>query len=275
MISVVILTKNEQQDLPDCLASVAWSNDVHVFDSHSTDQTTAIARSFGAKVSQRPFDNYAAQRNAALQGLHFANPWVLLLDADERMRDDLANEMRRTIQTVSCEVAGFRLRRRDYFMGRWLKHAQISPYFIRLVQAARAHYEREINEVMVVDGKVLDLNSPFDHYPFSKGIAHWIEKHNFYSSLEAGKVLEARSGASRFSPLKAFCGRDFNERRMHQKILFYHLPCRPLIKFIYMTAVRRAILDGRAGVTYAMLQAVYEYFIVLKTRELSAKSAGD
>lgn len=266
MISILILTKNEGQDLPGCLASVAWSDDVHVFDSFSTDNTVEIARSQGAAVTQRQFDHYAAQRNAALR-LNFRHEWVLLLDADERIPEPLAREMMEFVRQPHPAIGAARLRRRDFFQGVWLKHAQISPYYIRLVRPSRVSYEREVNEVLKVGGEIRDLQNPFDHFPFSKGIGHWIQKHNVYSAMEADLT-----GGRDFSLARALFASDFNERRMHQKGLFMKLPFRPWVKFFYMMLVRRAFLDGRAGLTYAVLQSIYEYFIVLKTRELRAAS---
>jgi glycosyltransferase involved in cell wall biosynthesis len=269
-ISVLILTRNEERDLPGCLQSVSWSDDVHVFDSFSTDGTVATAAVGGARVTQRAFDGYASQRNAALRGLHFQHDWVLSLDADERVPDALAEEMRAFVQSAPLDVAAARIRRRDFFMGTWLRHAQLSPYFIRLVRPRRVHYEREINEVLVVDGRIHDLREPFDHFPFSKGVAHWIDKHNRYSTMEAELIRRAQHEQPKFSWRSAMFARDFNLRRVHQKGLFYRLPCRPLVKLIYLSIFRRAFLDGTAGVTYAVLQSIYEYFIVLRTRELRA-----
>lgn len=264
-ISVLILTKNEERDLPACLSSVAWSDDVHVLDSQSTDGTVSMARAAGAKVTVRPFDGYASQRNAGL-ALNFLHPWVLILDADERMPAELVREMQAFIGSAPAGVAAARMRRRDIWWGKWLKHAQISPFFVRLVRVGRAHYEREINEVIVVDGDIQDLSCSFDHYPFSKGVGHWIDKHNVYSRMEAQVIA---SGAVVMPSWRtALLGRDFNERRVHQKALFYRLPARPLIKLLYMLFVRRAVLDGWPGIRYAILQSIYEYFIVLKTKEI-------
>jgi glycosyltransferase involved in cell wall biosynthesis len=272
VISVLILTRNEEADLPACLQSVAWSDDVHVFDSHSSDQTAEVAERAGAKVTRRVFDNFAAQRNAALDGLRFKHRWVLILDADERIPRDLAAEMHLFVGEAPDRVAAARLRRRDFLDGKWLKHAQLSPYYIRLVRLGRVRYEREVNEVLIVDGEIANLHQPFDHYPFSKGMKHWIDKHNLYSSMEALEVLKSRRGAARFSVWRAFFERDFNERRVHQKQLFYRMPLRPLVRFLYSYFVRFGVLDGKAGLTYAMLQGFYEYLIVLKTRELEAAS---
>lgn len=266
-VSVLILTKNEEQDLPGCLASVAWSDDVHVLDSESTDQTQALARSSGASVAVRPFDGYASQRNFGLK-LPFKHQWVFLLDADERVPQALADELIEFVNTAPQSIAAARIRRRDIWWGRWLKHAQISPFFVRLARVGRTHYEREVNEVMVVDGDIADLTAHFDHYPFSKGLDHWITKHNVYSKMEAQVIAK---GDIKPSWKTALLDRDFNNRRLHQKALFYRMPGRPFIKLGYMLLVRRAFLDGWPGIRYAILQAIYEYFIVLKTKEILDK----
>jgi len=265
-VSVLILTKNEQQDLPGCLASVSWSDDIHVFDSHSTDATLDIAHAGGAKVTQRVFDGYASQRNAGLHEIDYKYSWVLILDADERIPEFLKGEISVFVESASDNVAACRIRRRDFFLGTWLKHAQISPFYVRLVRPNKVHYEREINEVLKVDGEIVDMQQPFDHFPFSKGIEHWLSKHNVYSTMEAKLIADTRGGD--FSIQKALFAFDFNERRFHQKALFYRLPFRPLIKWVYMMFIRGAILDGKAGITYSFLQAIYEYMIVLKAREL-------
>ncbi len=276
MISVLILTKNEEQDLPGCLDSVAWSDDVFVFDSFSTDRTEEIARSRGVNFVQREFDGYSSQRNAALSGLPFKHEWVFLPDADERPTAELVREMQQAVNAAPAETSGFRVRRRDFFQGTWLKHAQISPYYIRLVRRGKARYTREINEVLEIEGKIANLKSPLDHFPFSKGIAYWVAKHNIYSTMEAEVVARGLS-RDEASWKKALTGKDFHERRRAQKAIFYRMPARPLIKWIYMMFVRGAILDGRAGIAYANLQMMYEYMIVLKTRELedAAKKAAN
>jgi glycosyltransferase involved in cell wall biosynthesis len=266
-ISILILTKNEQLDLLGCLESVAWSDDIHVLDSQSTDNTLQIAESFDAKITVRAFDDYASQRNFGLQ-LPFKYQWVLILDADERITPSLAIEMIAFVQSADSGIAGLRMRRRDIWWGRWLKHAQISPFYVRLVRAGRAHYERAINEVLIVDGDIAELKEPFDHYPFSKGLDHWINKHNTYSRMEA--ELVAKGLVVKPVWKIALFGKDFGERRVHQKAIFYDLPARPLIKLFYMLIVRRAFLDGWAGIRYSILQAIYEYFIVLKTKEIQS-----
>jgi glycosyltransferase involved in cell wall biosynthesis len=272
MISVLILTKNEEQDLPGCLASISWCDDVHVFDSFSNDNTLTIAKAAGALVTQRVFDGYAKQRNAALKDLDYKYPWILILDADERIPTNLVKLMMKSIETVSNTTNGFRIRRRDYLFNTWLKYSQMSPFYIRLIRKGKASYHREINEVLVVEGDVSEIDGYFDHYPFSKGFKHWLEKHNQYSSMEAQRWIEEQKGVEKFSVRKALFNKDFSEMRYHQKGLFYKLPARPLIKWLYLIIIRRGFLDGKAGIVNATLQSIYEYFIVLKSKELVIKS---
>ena len=269
MISVLILTKNEQQDLPGCLRSVAWSDDIHVYDSVSTDETVAIAEKFGATVTPRPFDNWASHQNWGLQNIKFRHPWVFYIDADERMTPELVRSVQVAVANAGGNVA-FRVRRRDFFLGTWLKHVQSSPYYMRLFRPEKMHYERLVNPISIADGPVGEVTGYLDHYPFSKGIGQWVERHNSYSRFEAQQIIQNRKQGGAFSLRKAFFESDFHERRYHQKELFYRLPMRPLVKFLILYVLKRGFLDGRAGLTYAVLQSIYEYFIVLKVRELQA-----
>ena len=272
MISVFILTSNEEQDLPACLQSVAWSDDIHVLDSFSTDRTVEIARLAGAHVTQRVFDNWSAHQNWALANIPFRHPWVFYLDADERVTPELAASVRRAVESPADFVA-YRIRRRDFFLDTWLKHVQTSPFYLRLFRPEKMRYERLVNPVSISDGPVGELPGYLDHFPFSKGMSHWLARHNSYSTLEAQQILQNRAAHREFSLRQALFASDFHERRFHQKELFYRIPARPLLKFFLLYVIRRGFLDGRAGLTYALLQSFYEYMIVLKTRELAACAA--
>jgi glycosyltransferase involved in cell wall biosynthesis len=270
MISVLILAKNEEQDLPACLESVSWSGDVHVFDSYSTDRTPQIARAKGAHVTQREFDNWSAHQNWALANLSFRHPWVFYLDADERVAPELAASIQQAVQDPGGNVA-FRVQRRDFWGDRWLKHVQTSSYYLRLFRRDKMRYERLVNPVSIADGTVGELTGHLDHYPFSKGMTHWLNRHNSYSSLEAQQIIANRTAHQLFSLSQALFGKDRNHRRFHQKELFYRLPARPFLKFVLLYLGKRGFLDGSAGFRYAILQSFYEYMIVLKTRELVRK----
>jgi len=280
-VSVLILTRNEEDNLPGCLESVSWCTDIHVLDSGSTDRTCEIARRFHASVvakaypdSGKPFGgDEAAHRNWAFRNTAFRFPWVLLVDADERVTPELARSVLEAVKSPG-EAVAFRIQRRDFFMGTWLRHAQISPYYLRLFRPERMRTERLVNPVYIADGPVASVRGYLDHFPFSKGLAHWVERHNDYSTLEAEQILENRRRGAGFSLRKAFMAQDFHERRFHQKEMFYRLPLRPLLKFLLLYVAKRGFLDGSAGLHYALLQSAYERMIVMKVGEANAASNG-
>ena len=273
-VSILILTKNEEQDLPGCLETVSWSDDIHVYDSFSEDGTLGIAEAAGAKVTQRRFDNWAAHQNWALCNIPFTHPWVLYIDADERVSPELARSVAECM-IAPPDVAAFSLQRRDFLGETWLKHVQTSPFYLRLFRPERMRYERLVNPISLPDGPVRQIEGFLDHYPFSKGFSHWLDRHNSYSSLEARQTIENRRRNGRFSLRKALRASDFHEKRFHQKELFYRLPLRPVLKFLLLYVAKRGFLDGRAGLTYSLLQSFYEYMIVLKTREFEQASRAE
>lgn len=272
-VSVLITTKNEQIDLPGCLKSVAWCDDIHLFDSGSTDNTLAIAESFGAHVTQRTYPHSdapfggdeAAHRTWGLRNIPFKYEWVLLLDADERVTPELVKAMHESLGSSQCSA--YRIQRRDYFLGTWIRHVTPSPFNIRLIRPEAVHYERIINPVTIVQGEIQNLDAHFDHFPFSKGISHWFAKHNSYSTFEAAHILAGGRTTGSASLTKALLAKDISERRMHQKAIYYRLPFRPVVMFIGLYVLKRGFLDGRAGFVYAALRAIYEYMIVLKVNE--------
>jgi glycosyltransferase involved in cell wall biosynthesis len=272
MISILILTKNEEQDVPGCLKSVRWSDDIHVFDSYSTDETLDIARAAGAHITQRHFDNWSSHQNWGLANVPFLHPWVLYIDADERVTPRLAACIQRAVENPGDKVA-YRIRRRDFWGERWLKHVQASSYYLRLFRPESMRYERLVNPISIPEGPVGELAGYLDHYPFSKGMTHWLDRHNSYSSLEAQQIVKNRDENQQFSLLQAFFSKEVNQRRFHQKELFYRIPARPFFKFLLLYLGKRGFLDGSAGFRYAALQSLYEYMIVLKTKELSKERA--
>jgi glycosyltransferase involved in cell wall biosynthesis len=157
-VSVLILTLNEEINIGECIDSCRWSDDIVVFDSCSSDRTRDVALAKGARVFQRPFDNYAGQRNAALSTVTYAHPWVLMVDADERVPADLAAEIAASVGSVSPRVVLFRMRRKDFFLGKWLKRSSGYPtWFGRLVRLGRVRVQREFNEEYIADGEIVIL----------------------------------------------------------------------------------------------------------------------
>jgi glycosyltransferase involved in cell wall biosynthesis len=264
-VSVLILTLNEEVNLPDCLQSVKACDDVVILDSFSEDRTVEIAREGGARVIQRAFDNYAAQRNAGLNKVQFKHPWVLMLDADERVTPELWDEITTAVEKADPAVCLFHMRRKDYWFGRWLRRSSGYPtWFGRLIRVGRVTVQREINEQYVTDGQAGFLTEHLLHFPFNKGVAYWLERHNRYSSMEAAALAEERreklSLGNLWSP-------DPVIRRRTMKRLAYRLPGRPLLTFGYLYLARLGLLDGRAGLRYCLLRAIYEYMIDLKLAE--------
>jgi len=271
-ISVLILTLNEEINLPECLDSCSWCDDIVVFDSFSSDRTREIAAAGSARFIQRRFDNYATQRNAALTEVQYKHPWVLMVDADERTPDDLVLEMQQAVANADTDTVLFRMRRKDYFLSRWLRRSSGYPtWFGRLVRPGRVRVEREVNEEYIAAGKIGHLQAHLLHYPFNKGIAYWYERHNRYSTMEALAKMQSRS-----MPLShtSIVSADPIERRRALKQLLYRFPMRPAIVFLYLYVFRLGFLDGRAGLAFSRMRASYELLIDLKVLEAQRRASG-
>ena len=271
-ISVLILTLDEEVNLGGCLDSVAWCDDVVVLDSFSRDRTVEIVRARGVRLYQRAFDNYANQRNFGLRDIEYRHPWLLMLDADERVPGDLHLEMQLATHDAAKQVALFRMRRRDHLFGRWIPRSSGYPtWFGRLVRVGHAWVQRPINEEFHADGEVASLHCHLDHYPFNKGFSAWIEKHDRYSTMEARLRALEPGPDDRWSGLFA---PDPARRRRAQKVWLNGLPMRPLVVFTGLYFIKGGVLEGRAGLTFSLLRAWYEYFIDCKADELRRRAAG-
>jgi glycosyltransferase involved in cell wall biosynthesis len=271
-ISILVLTLNEEANLPACLASVQWSDDIVVLDSHSIDRTCSIAAAFGASVIERTFDNWASHQNWAMVNIPFKHEWVFYLDADERMTDTLKEELLSLVSDKQRREVAYYCGRKNYFMGKWIRHAMPPGMIMRFFKPKCVRFQRLVNPVPVIDGEFGYLKNHFVHYNFSKGFTEWFDKHNKYSLFEAieGKTL-LQGGISDLSKL---FGKDPSVRRRTLKNISFRLPLRPVLKFIYLYVFALGVLDGRPGLRYCLLQSIYEYMIVLKTIELRRKERG-
>jgi len=272
---VVILTRDEQVNVPRCVQAVRRiGSDILVIDDFSSDGTPAVAEERGARVLKHKFESFAAQRNWAMENGRLQNEWVLHMDADEVLTPELAAEIRSAIASASRDVAGFLLSYKTMLDGRWLKHSSTFPVWIlRLVRRGRVRYiERGHGEGYEADGEIRRLKEPFLHYNFSKGIGEWLDKHNRYSSAEAhASLAELRNGCVDW---KGLLSTDSVRRRRALKGLSLRLPLRPWVKFVYMYFFRMGFLDGMPGLTYCTLQAIYEHMICLKVKELKRRQQG-
>jgi len=273
-VSVLIPVKNEAANLPRCLASVAWAGEIIVVDSQSTDRTVAIAEEHGAKVIQFKYDGgWPKKKEWALRNVKFANEWVLLLDADEVMPAEAAEEIRAIVTNATPPHNGYWINRRFFFLGQWLRHAYFPNWNMRLVRHQQARFEKlaagdtqsgdnEVHEHLLVEGTTGKLQAMMDHYAFPT-IDVFVEKHNRYSNWEATVALESATAQNAGELQKAEVG-----WRRRLKGWARKLPCRPWLRFCYVYFWQLGFLDGRAGWYFARLHAYYEFLTVAKTYEM-------
>lgn len=271
--SVLILTHNEQANIARCLealrshGSLSAGIELAVLDSGSTDDTVAIVERHGVPVYRRPFDTFARQRNWGAEQIPWKHDWILHLDADECVSREFLEEVEAV--TSDEQMAAYLAANRLWFMGRWIRHASMFPrYQARLLRRGRARF------VDRGHGQYLDpsvtavgtLRTPYDHHNFSKGISEWVEKHNRYSTAEAGENL--RRAASVHGR-----GSNVETRQQRVKRLTQMLPCRPLLRFLYLYVWRCGFLDGRPGFIYCVLVAFYQFLIGAKEYELRSSGS--
>lgn len=266
MFSILILTKNEELNLEDCLRSISFCDDIWILDSGSTDKTLEIAGRYGCHILYRAFDNFGDQRNYAIDTAKFKYPWVFDLDADERFTPALKDECCEMVRRD--EMSAYFCSYKNIMWGKWLKHSTGFPVYqmrfhklgeIRFV--GHGHGQRE-GEAQRGIGY---LKEPYIHYNFSKGLADWFAKHVDYARREAlVRIQEERSGAA------AIVGDDKIARRRRLIRMFQKLPFRPYLKFCYIYFVKLGFLDGWAGFQFARMQLWYQFAIDSIYRDLKA-----
>lgn len=232
-ITAVVLTKNEELHLPDCLKSLQWCDRVLVLDSLSTDRTVEIARQMGAQVASRPFTNFGEQRNAALALVQ--TEWVFFVDADERVSPELAQEVRAAIQL--SDHAGWWVPTRNNFFGKWLAHGGFYPdYHLRLARKERLRYDpqQRVHESPTLDGQAGYLDNPLLHI--------------CYQSLG-----ELRQAKSRYAALLA----EIHFARGLKPS--YHLLAAPILAFYQQAIVLKGYRDGRVGWLISLTWAYYAF----------------
>lgn len=268
-VSCLVYTLDEEINLPHCLASLHWCDDVVVVDSYSKDDTEAIARACGARFVQHAFTGFGDQRNWSLEEIPLKHPWALILDADERVPPELAAELAERLPGVPPEVAAFRVRRRFHLWGRWLRYSSLYPtWVVRLVRIGRVRYvNRGHAETQEVDGRIESLERDLideNH----KGIEEWWARQNRYSSQDARYELSQPT-----APLRDLFAPDPLRRRAALKRVARSLPARPLWYFLYAYVLRLGFLDGRDGFRFCLMRAMYQALVELKKHELRREAA--
>lgn len=270
MVSVVVLTLNEERDLPRCLASLRACDDIVVLDSGSTDRTGAIALAAGARVCTHPFKNFAEQRNFAHRQIPFRHRWIMHLDADETMTEELWAECLAAASRDDDTVDGYWIAPKMMFHDRWIPHCTDFPaYQARFVHAQRfrfvevGHGQREAPGM-----RMRRMQANYLHDLSSGGDEDWLAKHRRYAQAEAREQLQ-HMGSDGFVGLFS---RDALRRRRALKRLSFKLPFRPWLRFVYQYVLRGGFLDGRPGRRYCQLLMRYEQFIDDATRQLKHAS---
>ncbi|WP_035614003.1 glycosyltransferase family 2 protein [Haloferula sp. BvORR071] len=271
MFSLLILTKNEEANLPACIASAPWCDDIVVLDSFSDDSTKEIAIRHGARFFERKFDDFGAQRNHALDNIPFKHPWVFHLDADERFNEELREECEQVI--ARDEHSAYFVPNRIFFLGKWIPRSTQYPYpQVRLLKIGEVsfvksgHGQREDRAARGIG----HISIGYDHFNFSKGLGEWVEKHNRYSAEEAAAAFKF---AKEPLALAGLWSGDPMERKRALKRLHSRLPLRWMFKFAYLYFWKRGFLDGYPGFAYCSLQAFYDLLITLKIQEMSKSPA--
>lgn len=262
----MIFTLNEAVHLPACLDSLRWCDDLIVVDSFSTDATEAICRERRVRFYQHPFEGFGSQRNWALEQIPTKYEWVLILDADERVPPGLASELIAIAHEDPPGVGAYRVRRRFFLWGRWLKHSSLYPtWVVRFVRRDRVRYlNRGHAETQQVLGDVRDLHQDLIDENL-KGIDAWFERQNRYSSKDAHHELVQLDSAPPW--IKLIRG-DALERRAALKALAARLPLRGFFYFLYAYLWRGGFLDGWDGLVFCRMRALYQTLVEVKKYDL-------
>jgi glycosyltransferase involved in cell wall biosynthesis len=274
-VTVIIPARNEARNLQRCLESLRDVGEVFVIDSQSTDETCAIAESFGAKVVQFHYQGgWPKKRQWAMDTLPIAYDWILLLDADEVVTPELAREIRQAIQNP--EVIGYRICLQLYFLGKRLQQCDASFWKLSLFRKGRARFEcrlkdqdasmadMEVHEHVVADGPTAELRNPLVHHNV-ESLSRYIQKHDEYSNWEA-RVLSRADESS--EEMRASLFGTQAQRRRWLKRKLYRLPGSPVLLFLYRYVFRLGFLDGVPGLIYCTFQAVQMFHTKAKIYEL-------
>jgi len=273
-LTVLIPVKNEQKHMAECLATVAWADEIVVVDSTSTDETVKIASLSGARVVQFCYvPGGPRKKNWALRNLTFRNEWILILDADERITPALAAGIAGAIKEPRGHV-GFYLNRRFNFLGNWIYHAGYFPSWnLRLFRRGLGLYEtlshnsqnsgdNEVHEHVILNGSAGYLPSPMDHYAYPT-IAEFIEKHRRYANWEA----EMDDAISHLQHDGSKMCKEVLARRLLKR-LARRLPFPHWLRFTYHYFIKLGFLDGLEGYIFCHLLAEYEFWIWARTVEI-------
>jgi glycosyltransferase involved in cell wall biosynthesis len=258
-LAVVILTYNEEANVPYALSTVVgWADEVLVLDSKSTDRTIDIAKRFDCHVAQHSFEDYAAQRNFALEHLPITAEWVLFLDADERVPAPLREEISQLI-AASPDENGFYLKFRLIWMNQWIRRGYYPSWILRLFRHGKGRCgDRAINERVLVQGATGYLSNDLVHED-RRGVSAWIAKHNVYASREALELARPPAANNHRDADATLFGGQVARKHWIRRHVWNWMPplIRPFVYFFYRYVLRLGFLDGIPGFTFHFLQALW------------------
>lgn len=241
-LSIVIITYNEEKRLADCLNQLIPGVELIVLDSGSDDKTLDIAKKFGAQTYTRKFDNYAAQKNAAIQ--YASRKWVLSLDADEVLSEELRQSILKIVQSEHTPHVAYKIRRSLVYMGKKLRFGKATDYPIRLFMKDKAKFAGDIHEKLEVQGSIGIIKSDLLHYSY-ENLDDYFNRFNRYTKMIAQ-----------------------NHQSKGKKIFLPFHFIRPGAEFIYRYIFRLGCLDGSAGFSYALVSSLYAFVKYEKLREI-------
>lgn len=267
-LTIIILTKNEEQNIEKCISSFRnVSQRVVIVDSYSTDKTVEIAKSLGAEIYEHKFENHAAQFNWALDNIGLQTEWVMKVDADEEFTSELVDEIDTKLDKLSPDINGVILRRRVYFMGRWIKHGGKYPeLLLRIFRVGHGMSEMKLMDehLIVTDGNVVTFKSDFSDNN-NKSLEWWTNKHNWYSNKEVLDQQMKIDAVNRDESVEeTSTSMQAKVKRLIKKHGYYSFPkfFRAHLYFIYRYYFRLGFLDGIEGKIYTFLQAYWYRFLV-------------
>lgn len=270
VICAIVLTHNEEINLPLSLPNLKWTDELYVVDSGSTDNTIKIAEKHRARIfvnECRPF-KVTKQRNWAIENLPIKSNWILFVDADEIITEKLKKEIINSVNNADEYIAGFQLCPKYLFMGKWLKNTALFPtwhdrlFRKDLIRYTGLNQEGAWEKFKVPEGyKIKRIYEPYLHYSFKSGISRWIEKHNRYSTELAQEIIKIN--ADRNFPKEKYRSLNFISR----KIPF----AAPFMRFFYLYILKVGFLDRWPGFIYSLMMSFFDFMVYLKIIELRKK----
>ena len=266
-LSAFVMAFNEATNIRDCLVSLRpCVDDVYLVDSGSSDSTCAIAREFGCSVVTHAFEGHSRQRNWALRNLPFRHPWVIALDADHRVTEELASELTTVFADPPMNISGFFVKRRQIFRGEWVRHGGYYPKWqLKIFQHAQTRCDDlEFDYRYYVTGKIDRLRHDILEDNLKEAdIAFWIAKHNKFARESAEEEVQRRTMRGQWQARPRLFGNP-DERTLWLKEVWYRLPLyvRPFLYFTYRFIFRLGFLDGKQGRLFHFLQGFWFRLLV-------------